>query len=102
MDQTVAGAQEVHEGAEIDDLHDLAGVDHADFRLRHDPADPVDRLLARGIVGRGNLDRAVILDIDLGAGDLADLPDHLAAGSDYFTDLVLRNGDRGDAPGIAA
>src|SRR5690242_6467490 len=28
MDEPVAGAQEVHEGAEIDDLDDLAGIDH--------------------------------------------------------------------------
>ena len=35
-------AEEIHEGAEVDDLDDLAVVDHADFRLGDDAADPVD------------------------------------------------------------
>ena len=91
VDEPVAGAEEVHEGAEIDDLDDLAGVDHAELRLGDDAADPVDRRL-RGIgVDRGDLDRAVIVDVDLGAGRLDDLADDLAAGADDLADLVLRD-----------
>ena len=52
------------------------------------------RLLA---VGGGDLDRAVVLDVDLGAGLLDDLADHLAAGADHFADLLLRHVDHGDA-----
>src|SRR5215813_12404414 len=40
VDEAVAAAEEVHEGAEVDDLHDLAGVDNADLRLGDDAADP--------------------------------------------------------------
>src|SRR5207247_9222843 len=82
MDEPVARAEEVHEGAEIDHLDDLAVVDDAEFGLGDDAADPVDRRL-RGVgVDRGNLDRAVVIDVDLGAGRLDDLADHLAARAD--------------------
>src|SRR3546814_12938924 len=46
---------------------------------------------------RGDLYSAIVLDVDLGAGLLDDLADHLAAGADHFTDLVLRHRDGGDA-----
>src|SRR5262249_26583677 len=36
MDEPVARSEEVHEGAEIDDLHDLAVVDDADLGLGDD------------------------------------------------------------------
>ena len=50
--------------------------------------DAVDRLLHRVAVGRGDVDRAVVLDVDLGAGLLDDAADDLAAGSDDVADLV--------------
>src|SRR5215813_13754098 len=96
MHEPVAAAEEVHEGAEIDDLHDLAAVDDADLRLRDDAANPVDGgLRGLGIDGR-HLDGAVVLDVDLGAGDLADLANDLAAGADDLADRVLGNIDHGD------
>src|SRR5581483_540003 len=70
MDEAVAGAEEVHKGAEIDDLDHLAGIDDSQLRLGDDAADPVDRRLRRRRVDRGDLDRAVVLDVDLGAGGL--------------------------------
>ena len=53
-------------------------------------------------VDRRDLDRAVVLDVDLGAGGLGDLADHLAAGADHFADLVLGDGDTGDARRVLA
>src|SRR6185312_7776611 len=100
--EPVAAAEEVHEGAEIDHLHDLAGVDHADLGLGDDALDPVDRGLALLGVDRGDLDGAVVLDVDLGAGGLGDLADHLAASADHFADLVLRDGELGDARRVLA
>ena len=88
MNETVLGAEEVHEGAEIHDLDDGALIDVADFGLRGDRLDPVDRGLDRLAIGRRHLHGAVVLDVDLGAGLLDDLPDHLAAGADHFADLV--------------
>src|SRR4029077_18494142 len=97
MNEPVARAEEVHESAEIDDLDDLAIVDRIGLRLRDDAADPVDRRL-RGVgVDRGNLDRAVIVDVDLGAGGLDDLADDLAAAAAPLEALVLLYRDRGDA-----
>ena len=52
--------------------------------------------------GGGNLHRAVVLDVDLGAGLLDDLADHLAAGADHFPDLVGRNLEHLDARGVLA
>src|SRR3546814_8074857 len=63
VDEAVAGAEEVHDGAEVDDLHDLAVVDLADLRLGDDDLDPVDRRLAGRVVDRRDLDRAVVPDV---------------------------------------
>ena len=99
MHQAILGTQEVHKRAELRRLHDLAVIDLANLGLRHDPLDHVDRLLAR-FLGRGcDLDRTVILDVDLGATLGHDLTDHLAAGADHVADLLLRHLDDRDARG---
>src|SRR5262249_20760652 len=64
VDKPVARAEEVHEGAEIDDLHDLADIDHALLGFGDDALDPVDRGLCRFGGGCGDLDRAVVVDVD--------------------------------------
>ncbi len=97
MDETVLGAEEVHEGAELHHLDDGAVIDLADFRIGRDRLDPLDRGLHRLAVGGGDLHGAVVLDVDLGAGLLDDLADHLAAGADHFADLV-----GGDLEGLDA
>ena len=97
MNQPVAGAHEVHEGAEIDDFHDLAGIDHTNFRFGHDAFDPLDCPLAGILVDGRDLDGAVVFDIDLGAGDLANLANDLAAGADDLTNFVARDLEGGDA-----
>src|SRR5436305_2056272 len=76
--QAVLRSEEVHERAEIDDLHDGTVVNVADFRLRRDRLDPVDRRLDRFGVGGRDLDHAVVGNVDLGAGLLDDLADDLA------------------------
>src|SRR6185312_13070836 len=86
----------------IHDLHDLAIVDLADFRLGHDAFDPFQRGLDRLAVGGGDLHRAVVFDVDLGAGLFDDLADHLAARPDHFADLVGRDLDLLDARGVFA
>ncbi|CUT16300.1 hypothetical protein BF49_7380 [Bradyrhizobium sp.] len=53
--------------------------------------DPLDRGLHRLAIAGSNLHGAVVLDVDLGAGLLDDLTDHLAAGADHFADLVGGN-----------
>ena len=67
MDEAVLRAEEIHEGAEVDDLDDGAVVDQPDLRLRRDRLDPVDRRLDRLAVGGRDLDRAVVGDVDLGS-----------------------------------
>src|SRR6195952_4532844 len=102
MDEAVLGSEEVHESAEVHDLDDLAVIDLADFRLRDDAADPLERGLDRLAVGGRDLHRAVVLDVDLGAGLFDDLPDHLSARAPHFADLVGRNLDLLDARGMLA
>jgi hypothetical protein len=53
----------------------------------------LNRLVGRSLVGSSDEDRAVLLDVDLGAGLLDDLVDVLALGTDHFTDLVGRHLD---------
>ena len=91
MHEAIALSEEIHEGAEIDDLHHLALVDLAFLGLCHDLVDHVIGLLDRFLIGRGDLDDAVIIDIDLGTRNLDDLADHLAARTDHLADLVRRD-----------
>src|SRR5690606_10876831 len=91
VDEAVLGAEEVDEGAEVGGLDDRTLVDLADFRLGNDGVDPLLRRFDLLGVGRSDLDRAVILDVDLRTGLFDDLADHLAAGADHVADLVGRN-----------
>ena len=91
VDETVFRAEEIHEGAEIDYLHDRTLVDLTDFRIVRDGFDPIDCGADRIAVGGGDLHGAVVLNIDLGAGFFDDLANDLAAGADHFADLVGRN-----------
>src|ERR1700755_3301461 len=88
VDEAIAGAKEIYESTELHHLDHRAVVDLADFRIGGDRLDPLDRSLHRLAIVRGNLHGAVVLDIDLGAGLLDDLADHLAAGADHFAALV--------------
>src|SRR3546814_14565207 len=96
----VLAAHEVHERAEIDDVDDLAVVNLADFGLFDDALDPDARRLDLADVGRGDLDHALVIDVDLGAGGGDDLADHLAAGADDVPDLRLVDLHRLDARGV--
>src|SRR5262245_7458619 len=87
VNQAVLAGHEGHERAEIDDAGDLAGVDGAGFRLRDDAVDPLTGSLDLRQVGRADLDQALVVDVDLGAGGGDDLADDLAAGADHFADL---------------
>jgi hypothetical protein len=46
------------------------------------------RLAARGAADRGDLDRAIVLDVDGGAGLFGDLADHRATLADDVADLL--------------
>lgn len=97
MNEAVTGAEEVDESAEVSSLDNSAFVDLADFRFRNDRVDPLagrfDFLAGRG----GDLDGAVVFDVDLRAGLFDDFANDLAAGTDDFTDLVDRNVHHFDA-----
>src|SRR5581483_8198925 len=97
VEEPVGAGHDLHEGAEVDDLPHLALVDLPDLGLGRDPQDPVDRLLHRGAVARGDLNGAVVLDVDRAAGLLDERADDLAAGADDVADLVRADLDRGDA-----
>ena len=69
MDEPVARAEEIDEGAEIDGLHHLAVIDHAELRARRRCRGSSRSPRCDGVgVDRRDLDRAVVLDVDLGAG----------------------------------
>ena len=102
MNQTVLGTEEVHESTKVDNLHDLAVIDHTFFRLGNDGVNPVLCRLDRGAVGGCDIDHTVIVDVDLCAGLFDDLADHLATGTDDFADLVGRYGHDFNARGVFA
>src|SRR5690348_2221542 len=99
VQQAVLARQQRDERAERGRLHHGAEETLAhlgDVRV----GDRIDRR-ARGLGGRAvggtDVDRAVVLDGDLGAGVLLDGVDHLALGPDDLADLVHRDLD-GDDP----
>ena len=97
MDETVLAPHEIHECAKVHQVDDLAVIDLADFRFFDDALDPCDSRIDLGLVGGRNLDQALVVDIDLGAGFRNDFADHLAAGSDNVADLFLVDLQRFDA-----
>ena len=82
------------------------GADEALADLGHvrvgDRVDRRPRGLGRRAVGGADVDRAVVLDRDVGAGLLLDLVDHLALRPDDLADLVDRDLHRDDARGERA
>src|SRR5262252_8514977 len=89
VQQAVLAGQERDERAERGRLHH--GAEEPLPHLRDvrvgDRVDRVPRRLRRGPVGGADVDGAVVLDGDLGAGVLLDRVDHLPLGADHLTDL---------------
>src|SRR5688572_4884146 len=96
-DEAFLAGHDLDEGAEAHDPGDLAQVEGADLDLARQALDPLDRLARVVAVDRRHLDRAVVLDVDLGAGVLLDLADHRAALADDVADLLGVDLDGGDA-----
>src|SRR3954469_386872 len=88
--------QAVLAGQQADERAERRGLDHgaqeALTHLRHgrvgDGVDHRPGRLGRRAVGGADVDRAVVLDRDLGAGVVLDLVDHLALRPDDLADLV--------------
>src|SRR5581483_4737237 len=98
VQQAVLAGQQADERAERRGLDDraeeaLAHLGHVRVRDRVDRGP--GRLRGRA-VGRADVDRAVVLDGDLGAGVVLDRVDHLALRADDLADLVDRDLDRDD------
>src|SRR5690606_34737636 len=98
VQQPVLAGQQRHEGPERGGLHDRAEVAFPD--LGHgrvgDAVDGVAGGLRGRPVGGADVDGAVVLDGDFGAGLVLDRVDHLALGADDLADLVDRHLDRKD------
>src|SRR5262245_16774032 len=94
--QAVAARKDVHEGAELRDVHDASLVDRTNLGRRRveDQLDATLGLLDRGAVLRADrheADAVVVLHRDVGAGLLLDRVDDLALGPDDLADLVDRD-----------
>ena len=88
VNEAVFRAEEVYERAELHDLHDFAVVDLAHFRLCRDVHDHLFGFFDLLGIRRGNLDDALVVDVDLRARLFDDTANDLAARSDDFADFV--------------
>src|SRR3989344_1076771 len=98
--QAVLAGQDGDEGAEVHELGNLAFVDHADFDIRGELLDAAHGFLRGIVVGRGDLDRAVVLDVDGAAGLLGERADGRAALADHVADALRVDLDGDDARGV--
>src|SRR6185503_5081456 len=96
MHQAVAARENRDERAEIHQANDLAFVDAADFDVRRDQLDAALGFAARGARDAGDLDRAIVLDVDRGAGLFGDLADDRATLADDVADLLRVDLERDD------
>src|SRR3954454_19349761 len=87
-DEAFLARHDLDERAERHEPGDLAEVQRTDLDLAGQAVDPVDRLPSVVAIDRGHLDGAVVLDVDLGAGLLLDLPDHRSTLADDLADLL--------------
>jgi hypothetical protein len=78
--QAVGAGDDLDERTEVGDALDRALVDGPDLGLRGEPLDDRERLVDGVGVARGDVDRAVVLDVDRDAGLVDDPFDRLAAG----------------------
>src|SRR6266705_3301642 len=97
VEQPLGVGNDLHEGAELDDLLHLPEVDPVQLHLATDVLDDGQGLLYGRIVGREHGHAAIVLDVDLGAGLLLDAADDLAAGADDLADLLGPDLDRDEA-----
>ena len=96
----IRAGQDLHEGAEIGDADNLAGVDATQLRGFGDGFDALACHLRAFAIGGGNVDGAIFFDVDLGAGLFLQGADILAAGADDGADLIRRDLDGGNARGM--
>ena len=88
MDEAVLARGDLDERAELHQAHDAAIVELADLGHEDDIVDALLRSVARGGVGGGDVDGAVVVDVDLGAGIGNDLLDDAAALTDDLADAL--------------
>ena len=75
MDHAVLAGGQLHKGAELEDADHLAVVQAAHLGDEDDGLDHLLGGVAAGGVGGGDVDGAVVLNVDLGAGLVGDLLD---------------------------
>lgn len=93
MDHAVGAGEDFDESAEVHNFFDGTEVDVPDFSLAGDTVDHVDSFLQADAVVCGDLDGAVVLDIDLCAGGSADVSDRFSACADDFANFFGFNPD---------
>ena len=97
VDESVLAGEHFHEGAELGDGNNLAGVNLAHFDLLEHALDHRLGALQTFRLGGVDVDGAIVLDVDLGAGLGLDALDVLAARSNEFADAIRWDLDGNDA-----
>src|SRR2546423_11049679 len=92
--------QDFHEGSEVDQAPDGARVDAANLHLLCQRTDCIHGQLHSLAGAGGDIDGAIILDIDLGAALLLNLANHLATRANNCTNLVRVNLDSLDSRSV--
>ncbi|MNB88788.1 hypothetical protein D3C75_358080 [compost metagenome] len=97
--QTVFTRQDVDEGAEIGQTHNLAFIDAVHFDLGGDGLDATDGFHGGFVGNGGDADGTVIIQLDVGAGLFGQGTDHGTALADDILDLLRIDLDGVDARG---
>src|SRR4051794_30554454 len=100
--EAVASRQDRDERAKVHEPHDLTFVNSSDFYVGRDELDAFLCLSSGRTVDRCDLDGAVVLDVDRGAGLFGDAANDCTALADDLADLLridLHRDDRGSPIG---
>lgn len=86
--QALGAGEDFHKRSEIGDSSDFTLVNLSDFGLRNNLIDDINGLVRTGLIRRRNVDRTIILNINLNSRAIDDRSDRFSATSNDLSDLL--------------
>ena len=102
MTEPILAGKHFYKSTKFLDGNHLSSVGLADFNFSGDPFDLLHGNVETLFCDRVNLDRSIILDVDLTAGLFNDAFDVFTTGADQRSDFIRVDSNRGDSGSVLA